>query len=328
MDLHRFRYHGSGKARRAAAIVLVLGAAVLMPGASRPGFPLWNASVEARAALAPEPTEGAETSPVPLADIEADRLWEAQPGLVAKATGALKPRIAGRSNVYAMAVAAGGAQQLFAREARLALQVAAARFGADYRGGLLLSNGLADILHAPLATRANMTAAARGIGGHLDRRRDIALLYLVSHGSADATLSTELPNQKLLIPISSASVARALGRAGIKRRIIIISACYSGTWIPALASADSIVIAAAREDRTSFGCDDTRRLTYFGEALLEGPLAHGASLHDAFETARNKVARWEADENLTPSEPQVYVGRNMRAFWLSRAPTRGKGQRP
>ncbi len=254
-----------------------------------------------------------------LSDAGAGRLWDVQPKLVKRAIDGLQPRIPGRANIYAVAVAAGGAQQLFSREAHLALDVAAARFGSSYCGGLLLSNGLADILQAPLATQANMNAMARGLVGRFDPANDVALVYLAAHGSADASLATDLPNKKYLAPISSASVADALTTAGIKRRIVVISACYAGTWIPALADADSIVITAARKDRTSFGCDDRRELTYFGEAFLGGPLAKGASLREAFENARTKVAGWEAEGHLTPSEPQVHVGKNMQALWIGRA---------
>jgi len=226
--------------------------------------------------------------------------------------------VPGQANIFAIAVAAGGSQQLFSREAHLALDVAAARFGANYRGGLLLSNGFADILHAPLATQANMNAVARSLAGRVDSAHDVLLVYLAAHGTAQAWLATDLPNEKYLSPISSGSVADALDIVGIKRRIIVISACFAGTWIPALATADSIVITAARKDRTSFGCDDRRRLTYFGEAFLEGPLAQGASLRDAFATACQTVAGWEARENYKPSEPQVYVGRNMQSFWTGK----------
>jgi hypothetical protein len=45
-------------------------------------------------------------------------------------------------------------------------------------------------------------------------------------------------------------------------------------------------------------------------------MAHGASLHDAFEAARKTVGGWEAEQRLTPSEPQVSVGKNMRALWV------------
>lgn len=264
--------------------------------------------------------QDAGTIPAPLSDKDAAKLWDAQPALVKNAIGALKPRVPGRLNVYGIAIAAGGSQHLFGREARLALDVAAARFRANYRGGLLLSNGLADILQAPLATHANMLAVGRGMAGRLDPAQDIALIYLTAHGSQAATLQTDLPNQKLLSSISSASLADMLASAGIKRSIIIISACYAGTWMPALAHADSIVITAARKDRTSFGCDDKRRLTYFGEAFLEGPLSQGASLREAFENARTRVAGWEATARFVPSEPQVHIGKNMQALWNGKPP--------
>ncbi len=269
-------------------------------------------------AAQPAAAQTAEPTQAPLTDKEAAKLWDAQPGLVKHAIGTLKPRVPGRLNVYGIAIAAGGSQHLFGREAHLALDVAAVRFGASYRGGLLLSNGLADILQAPLATHANMMAVGRGIAGRLDPAQDIALVYLTAHGSQAATLQTDLPNNKLLSAISSASLADMLASAGIRRSIIIVSACYAGTWLPALATPDSIVITAARKDRTSFGCDDKRRLTYFGEALLEGPLARGASLRDSFEAARSTVTGWETSGRLTPSEPQVHVGRNMQALWTAK----------
>ncbi len=183
---------------------------------------------------------------------------------------------------------------------------------------MLLSNGRDDLLRTPLATRTNMLAAVRGVRERIDPARDVAFIYLASHGSPDAQLATDLPGDAAtLSPISAGSVAAALARAGIYRRIIVISACFSGSWIPALASDDTIVIAAARRDRTSFGCDDTRRLTYFGQAFLEGSSATATSLRDTFETARKLVAHWEARERYTPSQPQVFVGRNMRAVWTS-----------
>jgi hypothetical protein len=256
--------------------------------------------------------------------LDVNQLWRTQPQLLAHDLDALQPRRAGHANVYAFAVAAQGSQQLFSREAQLALQVAAARFDGSYRGGVLLSNTAADLPSHPLATQANIAAVARGIAGRIDPERDIALIYLASHGSPGAWLATDLPNHRQLVPISSASLAEALAQAGIKRRIIIISACFSASWIPALASDDTIVITAAAKDRTSFGCDDTRRLTFFGEAFLEGPLARGASLRDAFEAARGTVSKWEAQEQFEPSMPQAFVGRNMQALWTERAAPAGR----
>lgn len=118
--------------------------------------------------------------------------------------------------------------------------------------------------------------------------------------------------------ITAASMDSALDDAKIGRRIIIVSACYSGSWIPALAGDNTIVVTASAKDRTSFGCSDERDLTYFGEAFLTGPLRNGASFKQAFEVAKKKIAGWETSENLTPSKPQAYVGKNMREFWGDR----------
>jgi hypothetical protein len=76
------------------------------------------------------------------------------------------------------------------------------------------------------------------------------------------------------------------------------------------------VITAAAKDRTSFGCDDTRRFTVFGEAFLGSLSVRNVSLHDAFEDAKRKISAEEGRENVTPSLPQVFVGRNMQALWM------------
>jgi hypothetical protein len=185
---------------------------------------------------------------------------------------------------------------------------------------VLLSNDEDSLYRVPLASTTNLDALLSGLGGKIDPARDLVVLYLTSHGSRDAELTTDLPNYDDLRQISATGLAEGLERAGIRRRVIIISACYSGSWIKPLASDDTIVITAARADRTSFGCSDDRELTYFGEALLKGPLASGASLSESFEAARRRVAGWENAEHGKHSEPQAFVGRNMSAIWRTRQP--------
>jgi hypothetical protein len=297
--------HRQKKSRVIPAIILA-GASLLV-SSTMAGLP-WAATARAQSAPAAVP--------------HINQLWQAQRELMANELGALQPRVAGRVNVYAIAVAAQGSLQLFSREAQLALQVAARRFGGDYRGGVFLSNALSDLAGHPLATQASIEAAARGIGERIDPARDLVVVYLTSHGSPEAWISTSLPNNMAFPPISSASLATALSQAGIKRRVVIVSACFSASWIPALASDDTIVITAAAKDRTSFGCDDSRYLTYFGEAFLEGPLARGVSLREAFEAARGKVAKWEANEQFIPSMPQASIGRNVQTLWTERSAAR------
>jgi len=103
-----------------------------------------------------------------------------------------------------------------------------------------------------------------------------------------------------------------------------VSACYAGGFIEPLRDDNSVVIAAAAADRTSFGCDSGRELTYFGEAYLRDALAKTRSFAAAFDLAKESIARKEAEEKLEPSAPQIWVGpaiaRRLQAFEQGEAP--------
>ena len=64
----------------------------------------------------------------------------------------------------------------------------------------------------------------------------------------------------------------------------------------------------AASDRSSFGCESGRDFTYFGEAYFREALAKTRSFPVAFDLAKSIVARHEAEEKLTPSEPQIWLG--------------------
>jgi hypothetical protein len=312
-------YLGYGALRprrqRIAAIVLAIGLNAAAAALIEMDGPFWRLSSQLQAALGrKDPAADADVQPP---DIDDDLLWEQQRALVASASAAFQPHMPGRSNVYAVAVAGSGTQALFSREAHEALRVAGLHFGGEGRGAALLSNGQADLLHSPLATRANIASIAQAIGEKADRKHDLLFVYLVSHGGRTAELESDLPNFRTVQPISASSTADALRRAGVERRVIVVSACFAATWIPALTDDNTIVIAAAAKDRTSFGCDDSRRFTVFGDAFLSSLAVGHISLHDAFETAKRKISAEEQRERATPSLPQAFVGRNMQTAWIS-----------
>src|SRR5262249_31011658 len=95
-------------------------------------------------------------------------------------------------------------------------------------------------------------------------------------------------------------------------RVIVISACHSGSFAPALAGPSSLVIAAAHADRSSFGCEDRREWTYFGDAFFNRALRKERSFERAFERARQLIGRWEKNERLEPSLPQIAGGEALR----------------
>ncbi len=250
-------------------------------------------------------------------DIDAEQLWTAQPALVSAALAKLPAPGSTAPRTYVVGVAAGGMQRIFGREAAKAGAALAGRFGPG-SGAAVLSNSADDLSRLALANRTNLAAVLGEIGRRADPQRDLVVLYLASHGSRDSELSTTLPDYTRLQPITASFLADALRTARIGRRVIVVSACYSGSWIKPLAAPDAILFTASAADRTSFGCDDKRDTTVFGEAFIHRTGERGISLEDAFASVRADVNEEEAKSGTARSLPQSFIGTNMQALWSGR----------
>lgn len=305
--------------RRVLAAVLVVAAPASAVGLEYADGWLMSATYRARVAAGIEdPEADAEERFEPVA---ADLLWGQQESLLQEQVEGLRQPV-GRGaqpwgNVFGIVVAASGQQDIFAREAHGVAGAISDHFHGTSRGSILLSNGKADLFKTPLATQDNFLASANGIAKQGDPQRDVAFVYLASHGGKDASLQTALPDYQTIRPISAATVATALGDAGLVRRVIVVSACYSGTWAKALANDDTILITASAKDRTSFGCDDERAMTVFGEAFVSALRTPGLSLQTVVAKTRERVTAEEKRLGATPSLPQVFVGRNMQDVWTA-----------
>ena len=109
--------------------------------------------------------------------------------------------------------------------------------------------------------------------------------------------------------LSPRDVARLLDdTCGDRMTVAIVSACYSGVFVPALASPTRMVLTASRADRSSFGCGETDRYPYFDACFLaELPRAH--DFPGLGHAVQNCVAQRERQTHASPpSEPQLSVG--------------------
>ena len=95
-----------------------------------------------------------------------------------------------------------------------------------------------------------------GLGRLMDRDRNTLFLFLTSHGDR-GELAVQLA-QVALPQLKPVQLKQMLDRSGIRNRVVVISACHSGSFIPVVADARTLVITAARGDRSSFGCEDRR----------------------------------------------------------------------
>jgi hypothetical protein len=143
---------------------------------------------------------------------------------------------------------------------------------------------------------------------------DVLVLYTTSHGAPLGIVYNDA-DQGFGI-ISPTRLAALIDGLGIKRRVVIISACFSGVFVPALAGPDTAILTAASSDRTSFGCQADSDWTFFGDALVNHALRKAQPLDAAGREAAALIADWEARGNLTPSQPQMQVGESA-AQWLA-----------
>lgn len=227
------------------------------------------------------------------------------------ALAALPPQTPGVPDAYVLTVALDS-DPVFAREAREAARVLGARYGAQARTLTLAGpDGSRD--DAPHGSITALLLALSHIGELMDGAEDVLVLYTTSHG-ADIGLAYHYGDSGYGI-LSPATLKAALADAGIERRVLILSACYSGVFVPVLASPDTAILTAAASTRSSFGCVAENDWTFFGDALINRALRQPVPLEEASRQAGRAVAEWEAKARFLASLPQVSIGAGTRS-WL------------
>ena len=120
--------------------------------------------------------------------------------------------------------------------------------------------------------------------------------------------------QLKLSDLHATELRTALDDAHTYWRVIIISACYSGSFIDHLKSPTTLIMTAAAADKSSFGCEHTRDWTYFGEALFTEAFPQGLPLIESFYAAKESIDAREKAEGKEPSDPQIWIGEAIKAY--------------
>jgi hypothetical protein len=232
------------------------------------------------------------------------RIGDAQSKLLQAEISSLAPQRKGATDVYALGVA-GVDQDVFGKELNGALTVIAAVLPIKDRTVRLI-NSHETVANVPLANLQNFAAAVHGIAGAMDKDEDVLILVMTSHGEQTG-FALQLPGNRKA-ELTPQQVAATLDAEGIKNRIVIVSACFSGIFVPPLANDDTIVMTASDASSTSFGCAPERDWTYFGDALFRQSLQPGVDFAQAFDHARTLIHGWELMDRVAPSNPQGHFG--------------------
>src|SRR5690606_13333471 len=202
---------------------------------------------------------------------------------------------------------------VFSREAREAGKVLARRYDAAGRTVTLAgpdgrNPGLAK------GSLTSLTLALARIAELMDPAEDVLVLYSTSHGTPSGLAYHDGDSGFGMLSPSRLGVV--LGELGIRRRVLLLSACFSGVFVPFLASPDTAIVTAASAERTSFGCQAENDWTFFGDALINRALRKPQPFAEASAEARQLIAEWESGQGLDSSQPQVRIGAAVDE-WLS-----------
>jgi hypothetical protein len=259
---------------------------------------LWETLHARLAASAAGTGSGAEPS-------ELARFEQLQFSLLQAEVAQLKPPAKDATNIFAIGVAGWAGQDVFPKELDGGL-VALGDVLPIKSHTLRLVNSRETMESLPLATQRNFAAAVHAVAELMNKDADVLLLLLTSHGQQTG-FGLRLPNDATS-ELTPQQVATTLNDEGIKNRIVIVSACFAGIFVPPLANDDSIVLTAADAKNTSFGCAPERDWTYFGDAFFRQSVRPGRDLQHAFDNARLLIHGWELMDHATPSNPQGHFG--------------------
>jgi hypothetical protein len=234
-----------------------------------------------------------------------------QPRLLDETMARVQPGTPGKPELFLLALGGHGAQDVFMREVKSVEQLFAERFGTHGHSAVLLNNPTT-LAQYPLASVTALEQSLQGIAQRMNRDEDVLFLFMTSHGGDDFRFDLSMWPFKF-DDLTPQRLKAALDKAGIRRRVVVVSSCYSGGFVPPLADANTWVMTAARADRNSHGCSHEADWTFFGRAFFAEALHHTRSFEQAFDMAKQSIAQREEAEKLTPSEPQTGGGEAVKA---------------
>ena len=195
----------------------------------------------------------------------------------------------------------------------LAMQKRLSGFGMPMQS-LILSNPPADQpARFPMATQQKLSEVFSRVGAWSDKYPLTVVVLVSSHGHVDQ-LAIEIAGQAHP-PIRSSVMAAWLRRINpASPTAVLLSACHSGSFVPALGDGYRVLLTASAAERSSFGCSPNSTNTWFIESLLEQGLRPELSWGESFKRTARHVDAKEREMQLVPSLPQASIP----IFWVDR----------
>lgn len=208
--------------------------------------------------------------------------------------------------LYLVSVAGYGSQNVFMREVLSVKKLFDERFGTQNHSIALINNP-ETVTQYSIASVTAIQKTLTDIGNKMNKENDTLFLFMTSHGAKDYQFSLSLWPYTMN-EMTPEVLLKILDDSDIKNRVIVVSACYSGGFVPKLANENTLVMSASRDDRNSHGCSHEAEWTFFGKAYFDEALRETKDFEAAFYKAQEAINKREETEQLKHSEPQIAIG--------------------
>ena len=188
----------------------------------------------------------------------------------------------------------------------LAMQKRLSGFGMPMQSLILNNPAAGQPARFPMATQQNLSEVFSRVGAWSDKYPLTVVVLISTHGHVDR-LAIEIAGQAYA-PIRSSVMDAWLRRINpATPTAVLLSACYSGSFVPALGDGYRVLLTASAADRSSFGCSPNSTNTWFIESLLEQGLRPELSWGESFKRTARRVDAKEKEMQFVPSMPQASI---------------------
>ncbi len=222
----------------------------------------------------------------------------------------LRPQRRAISDIYFVGFASYSKEDVFMKEVQYAKRMFDDKYDTKGRSVALINNKKT-LEKIPLASKSNLNLVLEHIGKLIDPDDDVLFLYVTSHGSKKHKISVRM-NPLNLNELDPTDLKTALIKSGIKYRVLLISACYSGGFVEPLKDDYTLIFTASAKNKTSFGCSNKNEFTYFGRAVFKDNMEKNYNFISAFNNAIESIKKKEKKNKLTYSDPQLFIGSKIR----------------
>jgi len=175
---------------------------------------------------------------------------------------------------------------------------------------IILSNQQASTLTYPFATIDTLNHTFKQLAKWSEKYPLTLVILITTHGNVDV-LSSNIANEHFP-PVRSGNLRGWLDTLGDTPTTVILSACFSGSFMPMITEKPRVILTSAAANRSSFGCNYGSDNTYFISALFGDDFDAGKTWNANFDAARSAIEKREqAMRFAPPSNPQRYIPVNL-----------------